>query len=154
MKTKILLTCLLGSVFLSHANAVPEQETRYLVFQIFTYGPNLLTPAMGEGPTPQPATFPDKVPLRAYIEDIKGRIGAVGDPRTRLGVMLGTLSFDHGDAETARFIDLAFDLALETDVAVGFHIDRGGDGLGRHPMHGPTPKLRQGADLLRTADVF
>ena len=122
-KTKILLTCLLGSVFLSHANAVPEQETRYLVFQIFTYGPNLLTPAMGEGPTPQPATFPDKAPLRAYIEDIKGRIGAVGDPRTRLGVMLGTLSFDHGDAETAKFIEMAFDLALETDVAVGFHID-------------------------------
>ena len=27
------------------------------------------------------------------------------------------------DAEITKFIELAFDLALETDVAVGFHID-------------------------------
>jgi hypothetical protein len=100
-----------------------EKETRYLAFQIFTYGPNLLTPAMGEGPTPQTARFPEKAALRAYIEDIKGRIGTVGDPQTRLAVLLGTLSFDHGDAETTKFIELAFNLALETDVAVSFHID-------------------------------
>jgi hypothetical protein len=35
-KTKILLTCLLGSVFLSHVTAAAEKETRYLAFQIFT----------------------------------------------------------------------------------------------------------------------
>ena len=123
MKTKTFLACLLGCALLGHARAETEQETRYLVFQIFTYGPNLLTPTMGEGRNPQPARFPDKAPLRAYIEDIKGRIGAVGDLQTRLGVMLGTLSFDHSDAETTKFIELAFSLALETDVAIGFHID-------------------------------
>ena len=123
MKTKAFLACLLGCALFGHARAETEQDTRYLVFQIFTYGPNLLTPTMGEGPSPQPARFPDKAPLRAYIEDIRGRIGTVGDPQTRLGVMLGTLSFDHSDAETTKFIELAFNLALETDVAVGFHID-------------------------------
>lgn len=33
---KILLACLFGSVFIGHADAAPEQETRYLAFQIFT----------------------------------------------------------------------------------------------------------------------
>jgi hypothetical protein len=37
--------------------------------------------------------------------------------------MLGPLCFEQSDAETTRFVELAFDLALETDVAVGFHID-------------------------------
>ncbi len=100
-----------------------EKETRYLAFQIFTYGPDPKRATMGEGKNPQPARFPDKAVLRDYIEDIKKRIGAVGDPQTRLAVMLGQLSFDHGDAETTKFIKLGFELALETDVAVGFHID-------------------------------
>ena len=50
---------------------------------------------MGEGDEPQPARFPDKAVLRDYIEDIKRRIGTVGDRQTRLAVMLGPLSFDH-----------------------------------------------------------
>jgi hypothetical protein len=121
-KSRILLTCLLGSVFLSSLNAQTEKESRYLAFQIFTYGPNPKIASMGEGPNPV-ARFPDKATLRDYMEDIKRRIGAVGDQQTRLAVMLGPLSFDHGDAETSKFIELGFQLALETDVAVGFHID-------------------------------
>ena len=69
-----------------------EKETRYLAFQIFTYGPNPLIATMGEGTNPQPARFPDKAVLRDYIEDIKQRIGTVGDQQTRLAVMLGPLS--------------------------------------------------------------
>ena len=99
-----------------------EKETRYLAFQIFTYGPNPKIASMGEGKNAI-ARFPDKAALRDYIEDIKRRIGTVGDQQTRLAVMLGPLSFDHGDAEITKFIELAFRLALETDVAVGFHID-------------------------------
>ena len=80
----------------------------------------------------------------------------MGKPHTRLAVILGHFSFDHGDAEINKFIEVAFNLALETDVAVGFHIDdsmfwakrkdlwsdpneRGSPGLGRHTVHGPTP---------------
>ena len=122
-KFKILFLCFLGSIFLGNGNAEGENETRYLAFQIFTYGPNPKIATMGEGTNPQPAIFPDKTVLRDYIEDIKTRIGSVGDPRTRLAVMLGLLSFDHGDAETAKFIELGFELAVETNVAVGFHID-------------------------------
>jgi hypothetical protein len=67
--------------------------------------------------------LPDKAAIGDYVEDIKRRIGTVGDRQTRLAVVLGQLCFDHADAETTRFIELAFDLALQTDVAVGFHID-------------------------------
>lgn len=84
MKIKIFLLCLLGSVFLSNVNAEAERETRYLAFQIFTYGPNPKVATMGEGTNPQLARFPDKAVLRDYIEDIKRRIGTVGDPQTRL----------------------------------------------------------------------
>jgi hypothetical protein len=77
---------------------------------------------LGEEPNPI-AKFPDKAMLRDYIEDIKRRLGTVGNGQTRLAVTLGPLSFDHTDAEVTRFIEMGFELALETDVAVGFHID-------------------------------
>ena len=99
-----------------------EKETRYLAFQIFTYGPDPKIASMGEGKNAI-AQYPDQATLRDYIGDIKRRIGTVGDQQTRLAVILGHLSFDHGDAETTKFIELAFRLALETEVAVGFHID-------------------------------
>jgi hypothetical protein len=98
------------------------EETRYLAFQIFTYGPDPKLASMGEGKNPV-ARFPDKATLRGYIDDIKRRVGTVGDRQTKLAVVLGPLSFDHGDAEITEFIELAFSLALETDVAVGFHVD-------------------------------
>ena len=122
MKNKILLAGLLVPVFLSTVKAEPEKETRYLAFQIFTYGPNPKMASMGEAKNAI-ARFPDKAVLRDYIEDIKRRIGSVGNRQTRLAVILGPLSFDHGDAEIASFIETAFGLALETDVAIGFHID-------------------------------
>jgi hypothetical protein len=115
----LILACLLGSVA---ANAQPPQEARYLSFQIFTYGPNPRIATLGEGSNPI-ARFPDNSTLRDYIDDIKRRIGSVGSPQTRLAVMLGPLSFDHTDADVAKFIALGFDLAIETGVAVGFHID-------------------------------
>ena len=122
-KSRLISICLLASAFTGIVNAQTEKETRYLAFQIFTYGPNPKMATMGEGTHPQPAIFPDKAVLRDYIDDLKRRIGAVGDRQTRLAVVLGHLSFDHGDAEVTKFIELGFELAIETDVAVGFHID-------------------------------
>ena len=144
-KFKILLLCLLNSVFFSHVNAEAEKETRYLAFQIFTYGPNPLIATMGEGKNPQPARFPEKAVLRAYIDDIKGRIGVVGDQQTRLAVVPGHLAFDHGAAETTKFIEVGFELALETDVAVGFHIDDSMFWAGRKDL-GSDPKNVEAMD--------
>ena len=100
-----------------------EKETRYLAFQIFTY----------YSPDPKVASLlssgsreklvPGTTALRNYVDDIKGRIGVVGDKKTRLAVMLGPLCFEQTNAEVTEFVSRAFDLALESDVAVGFHID-------------------------------
>lgn len=60
-----------------------EKETRYLAFQIFTYSPNPKSGSMGEGSNYQNAGLPSKAALGAYIDDIKTRIGAVGDTQTK-----------------------------------------------------------------------
>jgi hypothetical protein len=95
-------------------------ETRYLAFQIFTWSPD---PKMA-GFSPQGTTLPPKAPLLAYMQDIKTRIGTVGNSKTRLAVFFGPIGcFDQTDAEVEAFIKLGFDLAKETDLAVGFKID-------------------------------
>jgi hypothetical protein len=104
------------------AQAETVKEARYLAFQIFSYGPDPSSAGMGEMKNAE-ARFPDIATLRDSMADIKRRIGTTGNPQTRLAVILGPLSFDHGDAETINFIETAFRLAVEMDVAVGFHID-------------------------------
>jgi hypothetical protein len=98
-------------------------ETKYLCFQIFTYNPNPAQASMGENSNHPAAGFPNKKDLANYIEDITNRIGNKGDSHTKLAVIFGPLSFDHTDAEVADFIKQGFDLAVEKNVAVGFHID-------------------------------
>ncbi len=122
MKRFALAVLILCALALGFQRGPSSEETRYLAFQIFTYGPDPKIPSMGEG-SHAIARFPDKATLRDYIEDIKRRIGAIGDRHTRLAVVLGHISFDHSDADVTKFIELGFELALETDVAVGFHID-------------------------------
>jgi len=123
MKTKILLACLLGSACLSLVNATAEQETKYLAFQIFTtYSTDPKDAQALNNGMREPLT-PGTAALRDYVSDIKRRIGIGGDRQTRLAVMLGPLTFDQTDAEITEFIERAFDLAVETDMAVGFHID-------------------------------
>lgn len=97
-----------------------ETETRYLAFQIFTWSPDPKMAGFGTEGT----TLPTKAPLLPYIQDIKTRIGTVGDRRNRLGFILGPIGcLDQTDAEVANFIKIGFDLAIETNVAVGIKID-------------------------------
>jgi hypothetical protein len=122
-KPKILLTCLLVSVFLSHITAAAEKETRYLAFQIFTRFTPDLKDAQALNSGMREPLVPGTAALRAYVEDIKQRIGTVGGEQTRLAVMLGPLCFDQSDAEITQFVENTFKLALEANIAVGFHID-------------------------------
>ncbi len=97
-----------------------ESETRYLAFQIFTWSPDPKMAGFGTSGT----TLPSKAPLLPYIQDIKNRIGTVGDRQNRLGFFLGPIGcFDQTDAEITRFIKIGFDLALETNLAIGIKID-------------------------------
>jgi hypothetical protein len=88
-------------------------ETRFLAFQIFTFSHEVF----GGSKTPT------KKELLDTIQDIKKRIGTAGDRQTKLGIVLGPLVFDQTDAEVSALIELGFTLALENDVAIGFHID-------------------------------
>lgn len=100
-----------------------EEETRYLAFQIFTNYTSDPKDAQALNNGMRQPLVPGTAALRAYVEDIKQRIGTVGNGQARLAVMLGPLCFDQTHAEITQFVEKAFDLALETDVAVGFHID-------------------------------
>ncbi len=107
----------------STAESVKAEATRYLAFQIFTYYSPDPKVASQLSSGSREKLVPGTAALRNYVDDIKRRIGVVGDRKTRLAVMLGPLCFEQTDAELTEFVERAFDLALESDVAVGFHID-------------------------------
>ena len=128
MKTKTNIFLALAATTLTAFAAEPqsakmENETRYLGFQIFTNYSSDPKDAQAIANGMREPLVPGAPALRDYVLDIKQRIGIVGDRQTRLAFMLGPLCFDQTDAEVTQFIERAFDLALETDLAVGFHID-------------------------------
>jgi hypothetical protein len=104
-------------------NAV-RTEPKYLAFQVFTSSPNLNT-AFGADHILR--GIPSKETLSAYARDLIGRIGTTGGngagASRKLALILGPLAFDQPDAQVRDLISTAFDLALENDIAVGFHID-------------------------------
>jgi hypothetical protein len=100
-----------------------ERETKYLAFQIFTYYSSDPKVAQHLNSGSRERLTPGTAALRDYVLDIKHRIGVVGSRQVRLAVMLGPICFEQTEAESIEFVERAFDLALETDVAVGFHID-------------------------------
>ena len=92
-----------------------SEPVRYLAFQIFT--PARDSDAMRRAFPPGP------VDLAETVRDLKQRIGVGGSSGRRLGFVLGPIAFDHSDEEVADLIGKGFDIALETKIAVGFHID-------------------------------
>jgi hypothetical protein len=91
------------------------ESTRYLAFQIFTGG---FDSAEMRQSLPPP---PDN--LLKTVEDIRGRVSVAAAPGRRLGFIPGPLSFDNTDEQVRKLIAASFDIALQTDVAAGFHID-------------------------------
>jgi len=110
----------------SYARPTPmaaDGETRYLAFQIFTnYSNNPAVASLLSNGMREPLT-PGNQALLNYVNDIKQRIGTVGTGSSRLAVMLGPLCFEQTDAEISQYISNAFEMALQTNVAIGFHID-------------------------------
>ncbi|MGA3238064.1 MAG: hypothetical protein ABSG03_17370 [Bryobacteraceae bacterium] len=92
-----------------------QETTRYLAFQIFTGG---IDSAELRQSLPQ---SPDS--LLKTVEDIRGRVYVPAAAGRRLGFIAGPLSFDNTDEEIRKLIAASFTIALQTDVAVGFHID-------------------------------
>jgi dihydroneopterin aldolase len=140
MKTKIFLTCLLGSVCLSQPNARPEQETQYLVFQVWPAQPGY------PGIPPLPCRHSlSREQMAGFAQGLIKAIGTTGDARHKLGFAVGPFSFDVPDDETRQWIRDAFAVARENDVAVAIHID---DSM----SWGQRKDLLSNPDNIETAD--
>jgi hypothetical protein len=90
-------------------------KTQYLIFQLFTYGPN-----------PMGSTQPwSSDAVRSQINDILVAVGetANADHSKQVGFAIGPISLDHTDEYISTAISESFNIALEKNVAVEIHID-------------------------------
>ncbi|MEO8395170.1 MAG: hypothetical protein ABI700_19390 [Chloroflexota bacterium] len=103
-------------------NAEDASKTRYLAFQVFSGAPSPNQAIGGTGA--QPLSVPSsKASVKQLVQEIVGQIGTTGDRQNKLAFIIGPLAFDQTDAQLQQMIHDAFDIALELNVAVGFHID-------------------------------
>ena len=61
--------------------------------------------------------------MAVTVSELVNAIGRVGDGRRKLAFIVGPLSFDNNDDHIRSVIRDSFAIALEKNVAVGFHID-------------------------------
>ena len=96
--------------------------TQYLGFQVFTGSPSPNIPIGGDGAQPLAAP-PSKAALKQLVQEIVAQIGNTGDQRHKLAFIVGPLAFDQTDAQLQQMVRDAFEIAVELNIAVGFHID-------------------------------
>lgn len=119
--TAVIFICQ-NNCFLIYAEEDPENQdkgtikTQYLAFQIFTgsFGSEFM-----HLNTPETAT--------KYISDITAsmikEIGINGNNSKKLGFFIGPLSFDDTDEQVIKIMRTSFEIAIEKNIAVGFHVD-------------------------------
>ncbi len=87
-------------------------ETKYLMFQIFTFNGSAFPPDESV-----------KSQMASTVDDIIMAIHITGDKRHKLGFTPGPLTFDHTDEDIQHLIKNSFEIARVKNVAVAFHID-------------------------------
>jgi hypothetical protein len=110
---------------------IATAKVQYLTFQIGTYHASYTLSGDGQPiyhPDIKVETQPfDKRSIKSLVaETIVKRFGGGlrGDGKARqVGFFVGPMSLDHTDEELREIIRGSFEIAEETDVAVGFHID-------------------------------
>ena len=116
----VTLGLLLGFGGVTTAQDTPP--TRYLAFQMFTGAPDSSVPIGGSGKNPL-SPPPTKDEMSRFVARLIEQIGTTGDAQTKLAFIIGPLALDHTDAQLQQMIQDAFAIALEQNIAVGFHID-------------------------------
>ena len=111
----LISSALLAGASAGFAQAPAPSPIRYLAFQLFTSGADSEELRLSFPPPPKD--------LRKTVGDLRDRIGAIGSDSRKLGFVVGPLSFDQTDEQVRTTIATAFDIAVQTGVAVGFHID-------------------------------
>ncbi|MEO8613479.1 MAG: hypothetical protein ABI690_36660, partial [Chloroflexota bacterium] len=102
--------------------AQATRPTRYLAFQMFTGSPDTSEPIGGSGSNPL-SPPPTKDEMSRFVRRLIEQIGTTGDAQTKLAFIIGPLALDHTDTQLRQMIQDAFAIALEQNIAVGFHID-------------------------------
>jgi hypothetical protein len=69
------------------------------------------------------ASIPTPQDLRSEVQEIHDKVFVAGPASRRLGFIVGPLAFDNSDDDIRKLVGSSFDAALDTGVAVGFHID-------------------------------
>jgi hypothetical protein len=96
-------------------SAAASDPPRYLAFQIFTGAWDSNEKRLSR---PPPSTN-----LRNAIVDLRQRIGAAQTANRHIGFVFGPIAFDNTDGQVRELIESGFNIALETGVAFGLHID-------------------------------
>src|SRR5579864_6084935 len=94
-------------------------EPQYLMFQIFTAGPDFST----EPGAHVISQLPEPAFLDVEAKRILDAVGERGDGTHRLGVMVGPLALDHTDDQLRTLIERTFAIASKYKIAIGLHID-------------------------------
>jgi hypothetical protein len=123
--TRIVFGMVTLGLLLSFGGVAAAQDatpTRYLAFQMFTGAPDTSEPIGGSGNNPL-SPPPTKDEMSRFVGRLIEQIGTTGDAQTKLAFIIGPLALDHTDAQLRQMIQDAFAIALEQNIAVGFHID-------------------------------
>ena len=126
----LFLFCLLSC---SKNSTVPaktyEGPLQYLAFQKFASGN--MEP---DGDYMPLLPFRDKLETEAFIQLVRNEIGVETLDNRKLAVIIGPISLDHSNSSIKQLIDDSFDLALQYDMAIGFHLDDGMFWAGREDL--------------------
>ena len=112
----------------------PDDTTKYLVFQYFSF--------LGAGPSspdnPEAPSFHPRSHLESFVAKLKMKIGEQSCLNRKYGVMVGPITLDHSKEEIEELIKSSFEIAIDNNLAIGFHLDDGmywakRDGLWSNP---------------------
>jgi hypothetical protein len=111
----VIVLAVAAPLLFSQAARAPQNTTDYLVFQIFT-GTSESTAIGHNFPAPSRDTA-------ASVSNLVSAIGTVGSKTRKVGFIVGPLAFDETDDQIRQLMRDSFAIALQNNVAVGFHID-------------------------------
>lgn len=106
-----------------------QGSLQYLAFQKFASG--TMEP---DGDYQPLLPFRDKIEIETFIQLVQSKIGLESQENRKLAVFIGPIALDHSASSIKQLIDDSFDLAIEYDMPIGFHLDDGMFWAGREDL--------------------
>jgi hypothetical protein len=106
-----------------------EGTLQYLAFQKFASG------TMEPNGDYQPLLpLRNKTEIESFIQLLQNEISLESQYNRKLAVFIGPIALDHSTSSIKQLIDDSFDLAIEYDMPIGFHLDDGMFWTGREDL--------------------